>query len=821
MLLRAIRTISICLCLLTCSSQAQVIAPTHIITAPSAVMSSDGQIEFGLDVDEWGKHAQLNYQVTPWLNMGVDYSHFSGSDFLSATASYAYHAQVQIVAEGDRLPSIVVGMEDFTRQADIQSQYVVASKHFDQWRLDLGYAMGKQASSWDGGVLAAQYTFADYPVAVSAQYMPQIDEPLFINTPPMTNYDIHQDAQSLRPNRHAKWAVQAKWQISPHTQLSLTHSDDNRIGLGLTVAFDTKRAPTRIIRPAKSKVVNAPASIVLASDAPTPWRQQLTSALYDIDIKLHSLVRDNTRLQVVLSQSAYPYWPDAINQAHLVVLQNIPSAITYIDYVIQQDGHPVYRISRDVIRDVIRGKEIASFVKDMTPRGLTQSMLDQYHSTNDDPDGGWQTTYPDITAQLAHQGWLGESQEKMNQLLQARVNLNWEFAPGWSIHQQTQIDLAERWYRPNGIVTESLIDHDVHLSQLLLRYANTRITTNYDTQAQYDYQVFAGLLDNQWAGLGAVGLYQPWQSRVSMGATIGHLHKRDSSDTLTLDQQTGSVALASVYWASPFYHLDVALHAGRFVYQDTGAKLQVRRTFDNGWQFGIWASRTSKNDMTETQQGLYLSIPLDNVFNSHSRYNGNVSLTSHIAPLQNTRGVMLDSVTEARWWQLRAARYSVFQDSQLPSTNISQASATATGAWRLIVGQYQVQGQVTPHVNEDGQRIYVFSSEAGDEIHFTRDGLAAIKTLAKRPLQLTFSDSTAADTAEKTRNIQRRIRIGDLNYAAYLCSALVKEGYTATQMCQSQPVHRIQIQYNSDFDPVLIEQWLPYLQQHLQLNRLN
>jgi hypothetical protein len=55
----------------------------------------------------------------------------------------------------------------------------------------------------------------------------------------------------------------------------------------------------------------------------------------------------------------------------------------------------------------------------------------------------------------------------------------------------------------------------------------------------------------------------------------------------------------------------------------------------------------------------------------------------------------------------------------------------------------------------------------------------------------------------------------------YPCSELIVTGYSATQTCQSQPVHRIQIQYNSDFEPVLIEQWLPYLQQHLQLNRLN
>ena len=137
------------------------------------------------------------------------------------------------------------------------------------------------------------------------------------------------------------------------------------------------------------------------------------------------------------------------------------------------------------------------------------------------------------------------------------------------------------------------------------------------------------------------------------------------------------------------------------------------------------------------------------------------------------------------------------------------------------MGQYHVNGQVTRQIDADGQTQYTFLSTQGDELVFNETGLKRINTLAQRPLALVFTDSASSLSSNNLNSKMRQVTIGDLNYAAYLCSALVKDGYTATQTCQSQPVHRIQIQYNSDFEPVLIEQWLPYLQQHLQLNRLN
>ena len=838
------------------SAYAQAINQTHIITAPSAQHNKDGQLEFSLEADQWGEHAQLDYQVTPWLNLGVKYSHFDVLDFATdaatatnttnSIASYAYHANAQIFRQTDVLPAIAIGIEDFTGQANIQSHYISASKNIDNWRVDLGVASGQDPNSLDGVFAGVQYTFNDYPVVLRAQYIndaPEYEASHVLSSLPSV---------SAPASRHNQWAVQASWQFTPGVALSLTHGADNSVGLGITVALDTTRPPARYVpQPDLSNVAkpNKPA----VNKVVAQWQDDLRDALQHIDISVHGIVQDGPRLQIVLSQTAYPYWPDAINQAHQAILDVLPDGIFNIDYVIKLDGHLVYRVSRDVIRD----PELAKFVTQMSPRALTQPMLDRFtqYGQPDQGNSHWQATLPDFSVGIVHQGWLN-SQNKMSQLVQARIDLDWEFAPGWSITQQTQFDLAERWefsdaYFPNQQLQvlspkiTGLVNNDVHLSQLMMRYNATQITSLYDQQVQYDYQLFAGMIDNQWAGFGANLLYQPWQSRVSLGLSLAQLTARDPDSWLGLADcidtsaytDSATVALASVYWASPFYNLDVALHAGRFVHQDTGAKLQIRRTFDNGWQFGIWASRTNyhsnslamnnDNSITETQQGLYLSIPLDNIFSRATRYSGKTYFTSRINQLDNTQGVMLDSVSEDRWWQLRAARYSVFNDVEsMQARSDENSEAHPEQTWQLTVGQYHVNGQVTRQIDADGQTQYTFLSTEGDELVFNETGLKRINTLAQRPLALVFRDSASNSSASSlsSNNLNskmRQVTIGDLNYAAYLCSALVKDGYTATQTCQSQPVHRIQIQYNSDFEPVLIEQWLPYLQQHLQLNRLN
>ena len=106
------------------------------------------------------------------------------------------------------------------------------------------------------------------------------------------------------------------------------------------------------------------------------------------------------------------------------------------------------------------------------------------------------------------------------------------------------------------------------------------------------YRIFAGVLESMYSGIGGEVLYQPYQSRLAFGVSGNWVKQRDFNKSNHLDYETVT-AFASIFWASPFYNFDFAIHAGRYLAKDSGATLEVRRTFSNGWMVGLWATKTN------------------------------------------------------------------------------------------------------------------------------------------------------------------------------------------------------------------------------------
>ena len=130
-----------------------------------------------------------------------------------------------------------------------------------------------------------------------------------------------------------------------------------------------------------------------------------------------------------------------------------------------------------------------------------------------------------------------------------------------------------------------------------------------------------------------------------------------------MDYQT-ETAFASAYWATPFYNFDVAVHAGKYLAEDVGATLEVRRTFDNGWMVGLWATRTnvSAEDFGEGSfdKGLFFKIPLNWFLGSSSRS----SYATRVRPVQRDGGQYLEDFTGGIWWQTRGARFDALSESK-------------------------------------------------------------------------------------------------------------------------------------------------------------
>ena len=177
------------------------------------------------------------------------------------------------------------------------------------------------------------------------------------------------------------------------------------------------------------------------------------------------------------------------------------------------------------------------------------------------------------------------------------------------------------------------------------------------------FRVFGGVLESMYSGVGGEVVYQSFQSRLAFGLSFNWVKQRDYDKTFKHLEYDTATAFASAYWASPFYNFDVAVHAGKYLAEDVGATLEVRRTFDNGWMVGLWATKTnvSAEDFGEGSfdKGIIFKIPFNGFLGTSSRSN----YTTRIRPIQRDGGQYLEDFMGRIWWDLRDARYDVFSQS--------------------------------------------------------------------------------------------------------------------------------------------------------------
>jgi hypothetical protein len=79
----------------------------------------------------------------------------------------------------------------------------------------------------------------------------------------------------------------------------------------------------------------------------------------------------------------------------------------------------------------------------------------------------------------------------------------------------------------------------------------------------------------------------------------------------------------SVYYQSPWYDLNFAIHAGRYLARDYGATFEITREFSTGVEIGAFATFTnvpfSKFGEGSFDKGLIIRIPLEWALPFHSQ----------------------------------------------------------------------------------------------------------------------------------------------------------------------------------------------------------
>ena len=649
---------------------------TGLIDIPSARMQSDGIFTSTAAIQSRTSAYSITYQALPWLEGTFRYTGFNEFFYYDRN----YELKARLIAETEYLPQLSIGIRDLVGTGVFGAEYIVASKRLGQFDTTIGLGWGRLSGKghldnparifganfdsrdfdWGkGGELSydqffsgkkvglfggVQYHFEDYPISLLAEYNP--DE-----------YAWEQRRGGVAPQTPLSFGV--KWQVFPNISLSFTRQHGQEWGITLQAMLDTKASapkyePAPFVSSHDMAKEDLPAGI-----NPEKWYDTL---LYDVErsgLLLRSAKADANSQKVTLevSNSQYASWPDAVAKMQQLASVHVPLDIKSFDIVTQENGHNVHtiRVPRLELNRAERNESLNGAV--ILPG---RAVDDASYRTN-----FVKSKYP-LNVELDSRFMLFDPDNPLGYQFYVKVGSSVDLPMGLKLKGAYAFDLVNNFDKFSRN-SSSVLPHVRSDAVKYLKEGKNGLERLYldkrgSLSGNLHYRAYAGVLESMYSGVGGEVLYQPYQSRLAFAVSGNWVKQRDYDRKLDHLDYSTYTAFASAYWATPFHNYDVALHLGKYLAKDYGATVEVRRTFNNGWQVGLWATKTnvSAEDFGEGSfdKGMFFRIPLGILGST-----GRSAYNARIRPIQRDGGARIEGFSGDLWWDIREARYDVFSEA--------------------------------------------------------------------------------------------------------------------------------------------------------------
>ena len=680
-------------CLIVTSAHPSDFGNLGLIKTPSARLAPDATLSATLSFDEAADIYNISYQATPWLETTFRYSIFNPRDLdrsRDENRDRSYEVKARLIKEGFRVPQIAVGVRDLLGTGVWEGEYIVASKEHGPFDASLGLGWGRLGSrggvsnplgifgeSFDarpsgatGGDFGGESRGASFfrgDIGVFGGFSYRVPrQPVKL----LVEYSSDVYAREVRLgtlDSPSPWNFGVQW--APVANVSVTASwlRGDSLGINFSSKIDTKAdAPkklgARFYSSAEPRALSkAPENLDLSS-----WYNRL---LYDIErsgLRLHSatLRPGSQTAQLELSNDSYALTGDAVQRALLLAEIHLPARVSSLDVLLRENGYMAptleYRLKR-INADTRQLNGLGGRSRSVAEESSSPiDVLDGRSASN--PSNATDYGYPklDFGADLATRVQLMDPDAPLAGQIYAKLSARASLAENldiWAIYGQdiyndfsTDRVSNSRIQRVRSDVNRYLVEGQSGIDQLYVEYHKSATPSLH-------YRAYAGILEAMYGGAGAEVLYAPFKSRIAVGATVNALRQRGFEKNFEfLDYNTVSGYL-SLYYATPFYNVDAAVHAGRYLGKDKGYTFEARRTFDSGFSLGGFFTRTniSAEDFGEGSfdKGLFFRIPFNGLLPGNTRS----AYTTIIRPLERDGGRRLEDFSGSIWFNQRATRY--------------------------------------------------------------------------------------------------------------------------------------------------------------------
>ena len=658
---------------------------TGLIDIPNARMLPDGELKLTQSSQKLANITSLTYQVTPWLESTLRYTIFNpanknrNSGKPDGLNDRSYAVKLKLKDEGKYLPEVSVGIQDFLGTGALSAEYFVASKKIQKIDFTLGLGWGRlsergyhdnpfkiignryndrSANNKTGGGNDRFETFFTGKVGLFggvAFNIPKYD--LTFNA----EYNSDSFAREVRLgtiNDSSPLSFGLLWSVNDNFDISLSRQQGNQWGILVSSKIDTKET--------KKKKMTLPYYSASESKGRSMMQDNLNQDLwydrlfFDLDksgiiLKKAKVYNDTKQVDIEVTNFQYELTVDAVNRVLSLSEVHIPRYYKNLNLILSEGGFRAITISyrrnnRSFITNEFEEYRI-NLLKSRAIYNPTYTTKQEKFHTNVGANLDFRFQFFDPDKPLKHQVYLGLTSDTYIGL-------------GWSVFGKYAIDLDNNFDTnrgPSSSLPNVRTDINRYLTEGKSGVMSLYLQKDSMFSDEFYYSIYGGLLEEMYAGLGAEVLYMPFRSRWAIGSTVNVVKKRDYSMKFDLLDYKTMTSFISLFYASNFYNLDFALHIGKYLAKDKGYTIETRRTFDNGFSIGAFATFTdvSQEEFGEGSfdKGLFLRIP----FNSLFARNTKSSYSTTIRSIRRDGGQKVDNFTGRLWHQFRNVRYDSLQ----------------------------------------------------------------------------------------------------------------------------------------------------------------
>ena len=360
------------------------------------------------------------------------------------------------------------------------------------------------------------------------------------------------------------------------------------------------------------------------------------------DLEIDAVSVSGTTALVYVSNTKYYFEDEALGRLTRILLSDTPATVEVFRIVSIYHGVPMRetRLLRSDLERVINLYGSAAELRDsmsLLDAPLDNPVLDAQQ--DDYPRFGW-SIYPRLERSFfdpkapVRIGIFGD--------LDAYVELFRGFTLESVLEGSIYNDLG------NASPSNSALPHVRSDFDLYYKYGANGISSldaTYRTRLESDvYAEFkAGYLEDMFMGAGGQVLWRPNGERWALGVDAYEVYQRAFDRLFGARDYHVATGHVTLYYESPWYGLNLQVHAGRYLAGDWGATIQLSRVFSTGIEVGAFATFTnvpfSQFGEGSFDKGVVVRIPLEFILPINTQSEGNLDFR----PLTRDGGQRLEN----------------------------------------------------------------------------------------------------------------------------------------------------------------------------------